>query len=228
KFLSLSFALTLGLSGCQVFTKSPTWDKVTKVRAQTLETEDPSQAYANELHRVLADEAVEHKVVTYQYRYTTRLREEAIGTRTAIIYRDSHNGSYPWWLMDDRTGRPVWLPNGDVQQQVQFYAQHRTEIVDVKEFPNGAGSGKSVVGTEPALDQSLAMTGRQSRTVARTEKERRVDFLRGRSATVATTGAPSSSSAEERFRKVHGTAFDPSSATDRQKMAAFRAIASAQ
>jgi hypothetical protein len=97
------------------------------------------------MHRVLSDDAVEHKLVTYQYRYTTRLREEAIGTRTAVIYRDNHSPNYPWWLVDERTRKPVWLPNGDVQKQVQFYAQHHTEIVDVKEFPTGAGSGKSVI-----------------------------------------------------------------------------------
>jgi hypothetical protein len=227
KFLSLPFALCISFAGCQIFTKSPTWDKVTKVRVQSHEAEDPSQAYANEMHRVLSDDAVEHKLVTYQYRYTTRLREEAIGTRTAVIYRDNHSPNYPWWLVDERTRKPVWLPNGDVQKQVQFYAQHHTEIVDVKEFPTGAGSGKSVISFDNPNAPSVAQSGLKPRTLAATEEERRRDFLRSRSAT-AMSGAATASPAEERFRQVHGTKFDPASAVDRRKMAALQTIAAAQ
>ena len=49
---------------------------------------DPSYAYAAKLHEALSARGVEHKVVVYQYHYTTRQNEEALGTRTAVIYCD--------------------------------------------------------------------------------------------------------------------------------------------
>src|SRR5687767_8741754 len=114
KPLVLSIAACLGFAGCHVFQKSEKWELATRVRpGETKRDADPSDAYANKLHAALASHGVEHKVVVYQYRYTTRLREEAVGTRTAVIYRDDTKPSHPWWLKDDRLNTPVWLPNGE-------------------------------------------------------------------------------------------------------------------
>ena len=146
KPLALFVAVCLGLTGCQVFQKSQTWEKVVRVRpGETTKDPDPSTAYAAKLHRALADHGVEHKVVTYQYRYLTHLREEAVGTRTAVIYRDATNSKYPWWLKDDRLGRPVWLPNGELNKQIAFYIRREAEVLDQKNYSGGGASNKAVL-----------------------------------------------------------------------------------
>jgi len=146
KPLSLSIALCLGLSGCQVFEKSETWETVMKVRpGQSVRDPDPSHAYAARLHEALASRGVEHKVITYQYRYTTRLREEAVGTRTAVIYRDASSGAHQWWIKDDRLNTPVWLPNGEINRQVSFYLRRKAEVIEEKNYPGKAGSSKATL-----------------------------------------------------------------------------------
>jgi hypothetical protein len=225
--------VVITLCGCQVFRRSDTWAKVTEVRVDTRSSHDPSSAYADELHRTLASERVEHKIVTYQYRYTTRLREEAVATRTAVIYRDQNTPGYPWWLMDDRTGKPVWLPNGDVQKQVQFYLRDRAEVVELREFASdGSTSGKATV-SDSATERPgvLARIGRSiSRVAGRSrpanERERREEFLRAR--TGIEEQAIASVSEEQLaklFREKHGTTYDPASSLDREKMAALRPVA---
>lgn len=146
KPLALSIALCLGLSGCQVFDKSETWETVMKVRpGQSVRDPDPSHAYAARLHDALVSRGVEHKVVTYQYRYTTRLRDEAVGTRTAVIYRDTSSGTHQWWLKDERLNKPVWLPNGEINRQVSFYLRRKAEVIEQKNYPGNAGSSKAMV-----------------------------------------------------------------------------------
>jgi hypothetical protein len=146
KPLALSIIACLGLAGCHVFEKSETWDQAVRVRpGETARDPDPSNAYAAKLHAAFAERGIEHKVVVYQYRYTTRLREEAVGTRTAVIYRDNSNGGHPWWLKDDRLNKPVWLPNGELSKQVSFYLRRKAEVIEQKEYPGQAGSAKSTV-----------------------------------------------------------------------------------
>src|SRR5688572_28636460 len=110
KPLFLSLAISVALTGCST---SPTWSRVRSVRVDVRDTADPSGVYAEQLSSVLRTAGVEHRVVTYQFRYHTRLREEAVGTRTAVIYRDDSNPANPWWLMDDRAKNPVWVPGSD-------------------------------------------------------------------------------------------------------------------
>ncbi len=146
KPLALSIAVCLAFTGCQVFEKSETWETVMHVRpGDTIREADPSSSYADKLHRVLLEQGVEHYVVTYQYHYYTHQYEEAVGTRTAVIYRDNVNPSYPWWLKDDRTETPLWLPNGDMDHQVSFYARRKAEVIEKKFYPAHGGSGKASV-----------------------------------------------------------------------------------
>lgn len=146
KPLALSIAVCLGLTGCQVFKKSQTWDQVMKVRpAETTSDPDPSAAYAAKLHHTLLQEGVAHKVVTYQYRYHTHLREEAVATRTAVVYRDGISAKYPWWVKDDRIHEPVWLPNGDVNKQISFYVRKEATVLEQKDFSGSGASNKAVV-----------------------------------------------------------------------------------
>jgi len=50
---------------------------------------DPSAFYSEKLHRaLLLEQGVEHTVVVYQYHYHNNHYEEALRTRTAVVYRD--------------------------------------------------------------------------------------------------------------------------------------------
>ena len=137
KIISLSLAAGLTLTGCSVFKKSQTWEKVTQAKPDVRAEADPSKAYASQLHRELAKDNVEHKVVTYQYRYRTRLREDAVGVRTAVVYKDNTDPNNPWWIMDERLGKPVWLPNDQLDKQVAFYLRRDAEIVEQHDFTSG-------------------------------------------------------------------------------------------
>lgn len=124
-----------------------------KVRpGQSVRDPDPSQAYAARLHDTLSKAGVEHKVVTYQYRYVTRLREEAVGTRTAVLYRDPAKSAYQWWIKDDRLNAPVWLPNGEVSKQVSFYLRRKAEVIEEKNYASkgGASSKASLAFAKPS------------------------------------------------------------------------------
>ncbi len=145
KTVALTLAACLGLTGCHVFEKSETWSEAVKVRpGEAAFDPDPSNAYALKLHAAFAGRGIEHKIVVYQYHYTTRNNEEALGTRTAVIYRDDSNPTYPWWLKDDRLNNPFWLPNGDPSKQVSFYVRRKAEVIETKEF-SGHGGGKEVL-----------------------------------------------------------------------------------
>ena len=164
KPLALTIAACLGLTGCHVFEKSETWSQVVSVRpGEAAFDPDPSHAYAAKLHAALAARGVEHKVVVYQYHYTTRLNEEALGTRTAVVYRDDTDASYPWWLKDERVNNPFWLPNGDLNKQISFYIRRNAEVIETKDYPARGGSGKMAV--------ALAQAAPAPRTVARPQPQ---------------------------------------------------------
>ena len=167
KPLALSIAVCLGLTGCQVFKKSEAWDKVSKVRPEeTRKDPDPSAAYAAKLHHALAGSRIEHKVVTYQFRYLTHLREEAVGTRTAVVYRDTTNSKYPWWLKDDRLSRPFWLPNGDLGKQVAFYIRSAAEVLEHKDYSGRGTDGKTALAAAHPAFAPQHPTFSQHRSVA--------------------------------------------------------------
>ena len=105
KSFPLSLAVCLILAGCS--NPSSPWSTVRAVRVDTRDSSDPSATYAEHLSDTLKAAKVEHKIVTYEYRYRTALREEAVGTRTAVIYRDDSDPRNPWWLMDERVSKPV-------------------------------------------------------------------------------------------------------------------------
>jgi hypothetical protein len=141
KPLVLSIAVCLGLTGCQVFEKSQTWETVTHVLpGDSIREPDPSSSYAEKLHRVLLEQGVEHLVVTYQYHYYTHQYDEAVGTRTAVVYRDNVSPSYPWWLKDDRLETPFWLPNGELDKQISFYARRKVEVIEKHAYPAREGN----------------------------------------------------------------------------------------
>ena len=142
KPLSIALCACLVFTGCQIFRKSPTWDKAVSTRISVPREGDPSKQYADGLHREFKAGRIAHKVVTYQYRYSSRLRQDATAERTAVIYRDDANPKYPYWLKDETSNRPVWLPNGDTAQQLRFYVGRDVEIVDAG---RGYGGGNKEV-----------------------------------------------------------------------------------
>jgi hypothetical protein len=133
-------------SGCAAFTTSQTWQKVVHVRPDSFSDQaDTSDAYAAKLHRVLKAASVDHKVVTYEYHYLTCLREEAVGTHTAVLYRDNIDPKNPWWLMEDRLAKPVWVSGDHLDDQVAFYIHHHVDVVNEKDFPANGEDHKTTV-----------------------------------------------------------------------------------
>jgi hypothetical protein len=231
--LFLALAASLLLSGCSVFRRSAAWDAVVHVRHEGLA--DGKEGYINQLHRALAEVGVEHKVVSYQYNYRNVYGEEAVGSAVAILYRDDATPRDPWWIMDEYHHVPVWLPSWELKAQLEFFTRHVCEVGAVKEY--GA----------TARDPKLSQSPRRSETVlAQTQPGRRyrtlfagsLPRLKVAAAKKSTPAAPASESVFARwftnrtsanddkssavFRRVHGTAFDPGSRIDREKMDALR------
>ena len=240
KSISITLAACVALTGCQVFKKSETWDKVTKVKVDTHGSADPSKTYADQLHRELAASKVEHKVITYQYRYRTRLREEAVGQRTAVLYKDESHPDNPWYLKDEASNRPVWLPNADESKQVAFYIRRNAEVVESKDY---AGEGKEIIAARPSAVTRIARVQKpaaQPQMVAQAKSSpviapRQPHFWEAPSQIVARAleakpqmaAHPALASAhrtdwEQVFRSAHGTYFDPASSLDRDKMETLR------
>lgn len=210
--LLLALAASLGLSGCHVFRTSDTWRSVSQVRPDApLHSPDPSAAYADKLHRVLDARSIEHSVVTYQFRYTSNLREESVATRTAVIYKDATRPSHPWWLMDDRLGRPLWLPNGPADAQLAFYLQHPAEVIEQKTFDPKAADAKGMVASASSVE-----TRTPSAAIVRANSP-----APSPSATKQTPASPQIALGEL-FRSIHGSSFDPESALDQRKMSMLR------
>jgi hypothetical protein len=204
KLALLPLTLCVLLAGCTVFKKSRAWDTVMRSRPDLRTAADPSAAYANHLHRVLSAEGIEHKIVSYEFRYRTLLREEAMGSRMAVIYRDDANPANPWWIMDERQSRPIWLPNGPVEKQVTFFIRARAEIVGLRDY-SSEGESKTVVAPE------------SPRTAFRTRREESL-----RAVALGPEEAAPGVRWAQLFRSRHGTAFDPGSPLDRRKMSALQ------
>ncbi len=153
KFVLLSTAAAIFLAGCGTPQPSRNWQTVRAVPRIGPGVQNPDVAYAGNLHKALQDANVEHKVVTFKFRYRSRLRLNPEGEETAVIYRDCCTPANPWWIMSERLSTPVWLPTQPVESQVSFYVSRPATIVKIDEFPAGAtkpakkegSAGKSVV-----------------------------------------------------------------------------------
>ena len=234
KIASLLVGACVILTGCSQ--PSSPWRTARAVRVDTRDSDDPSAAYAEHLSGVLKTAHVEHKIVTYEYRYRTALREEAIGTRTAVIYRDDKNPNNPWWLMDESLSKPVWLPGEDENRQVSFYMQKPATVVSTTTI--GGEDGKRVIAAPDAFASPERMVARLE-PVRKTERSfqwptwfgRRheaqlVAVARARPQPVIGLIRPIAPRALEAaepplialFRTRHGTNFDRASEVDRRKM----------
>jgi hypothetical protein len=213
KLFPLSVALCLSLTGCQVFEKSKTWDTVVSVRpGDSFRQADPSAYYAEKLHQVLLKEGVEHCVVTYQYHYYTHHYEEAVGKRTAIVYRAETDGRHPWWLKDDQTATPFWLPDSDLDAQISFYCRRKAEVLEKKHYP-AHSSGKEVAAPRRTT---------QNKVQFRTTIALWAAPVTSAPMQQAAGPGPRDGDLEKLFRVRNGTSYDPTSATDRRKMEQLR------
>lgn len=203
--------IALLLTACVSFTacsvrRSKGWETALSTRVDTADA-DPAAAYAEKLSAALTAAGVEHKVVTYEFRYRTRLREDAIGTRTAVIYRDDSSARDPWWLADGNAGGPVWLPGHDLERQLAFYMHRPATVVSVDGSPAGGDGKRQLAETaQPSLFARLW-------PVRKTERSRR---------SIAPQPAAPAAKIPPRqlalFRARHGSPFDPASVVDRVKM----------
>ena len=223
-------ALCLLLAGCAVCRRSDTWARVTEVRRNACCQAD----YLPAVHRELSARGVPHKMVTYNYPFSDRRHVRVDGTCTAIVYRDEIDPAHPWWLTDERMTMPVWLPNGDLGEQVTFYARGPAEIVTVKHF--GSDGKSSIAADSRQLREDRTMvTARSSmfrigerRSVARvdgSDAAHHAPAFRNGQPTLrrAQVAAPKPDSADEKmFRRRHGTPFDRASMIDRAKLEALK------
>jgi len=240
---SLALAVCLALTACEGSKQKTTWEKVKETKPDKVaKSGDRSESYTNKLHQVLKADKVEHKLVTYQYRYKTRMRDDAVGTHSAVIYKDNTNPANPWWLMDDRLGKPVWLPGQDVNKQVAFYLRRKAEVLEQKDFSGDEpeitaiqiAKRTPVVPTGgPAVTRIAKVSKAPARvTLARTQpiapapQPESIPFVRpARFAPAAqevqipfTPPAAAEGGYDDIFRRAHGTDYDPSSPVDRRKM----------
>lgn len=134
------------LTGCEASKRSRAWEIIHTARHAGPHVDEPAVAYAKRLHGALQDARVEHKIVTFKFRYESRLLLNREGEETVVIYRDTATPAHPWWLMAERLSTPVWLPAAPVESQISFYVTRPATIVKVEDFP--AGSAKDARTTE--------------------------------------------------------------------------------
>ena len=241
KSASLVLAVGLTLAACEGSKQKTTWQKVTETRPDKVAAADPGDAYTKKLHKVLATEKVEHKVVTYQYRYQTRMRDEAVGTHSAVLYKDNSDPQNPWWLMDERLGKPVWLPGEDVNKQVAFYLRRNAQVLEQKEFtgaePQAAPAmvAKHTAPVMPAGEPAVTRIAKAKKAPVRetavaqaapAPQTESAPFTRPARFAPASGGVPipftkpdpAESRFDDVFRRAHGTDYDPASLIDRRKM----------
>ena len=138
KFPLLPLLFALLLAGCETPRQSRTWETVKAVRHAGPFVKDPASAYAEKLHTTLQGASVPHKIVTFKFRYHSRLLLSREGEETAVIYRDCATPAQPSWLMSERLSSPVWLPRKPLESQVAFYLSRPVSIVKVEDFPANA------------------------------------------------------------------------------------------
>ncbi|MEQ1851304.1 MAG: hypothetical protein ABMA01_06895, partial [Chthoniobacteraceae bacterium] len=116
---------------------SKTWKTVKSVPKTGPAVEDRSGNYAERLHKMLQQAGIEHKVVTFTFRYPTSMMVDAPAQDTAVIYRDAASPDHPWWLAAESLWSPMWLPTQSLGRQIDFYLARPSAVVSVAEYPAG-------------------------------------------------------------------------------------------
>ena len=142
KLNALTAGIALLLTGCQPTKNSRTWEAVKAAPHTGPGIQHRSTVYALQLHKTLQRAGVEHKVVTFRFRYPSIMKIDRTGEDVAVIYKDTGTPEHPWWLMSECLWNPVWLPAGTVQRQVDFYLRRPTAIVSVAKFRVGSSDAE--------------------------------------------------------------------------------------
>ena len=233
--LSIALAALLTLCGCSVFHRSPTWDTVVASRSHFSGSGEGKDGYLNHLHQVLRNAGVAHKLVSYQFHFHNVYREEGVETATAILYRDDTTPSAPWWVMDEYHHVPVWLPNWELDAQLEFFVQRPVDVLSVKDYPASTASRPRLAPADRTPHRAMAHTPKAKKfrtlfvsgsTPRRPERPARTPVAPVDSDPLTTHvlsgGNPADAPADGLFRSTHGTTFDPTSSVDRAKMNALR------
>jgi hypothetical protein len=201
KTLLYPLAFAVVFTGCTAFKSSQTWQSVVENREQRRTASKDKGTYFDRLHAVLTAENVEHKVVAYRFDFRNQKHEEAVASGLAVIYRDPTLKGSPWWIADETTVFPIWVPDGTPDQQVSFFLQRKAEVFAQQNFP--ATSGGKTFDSAPSVASPRTTPAM---------------FAKARKPAPVRPAQPEDQFAAA-FRNKHGTPFDPGSSTDRQKMA---------
>lgn len=134
----LAAGIVLSLAGCHTPAKTDAWRKVVDIRKQAGDSGDRSSAYAADVHAVLKEARIEHKVVTFEYQWTSRYSGDQSAQRTVVLYRDPQTPKHQWWLADEPLRTPVWLPDASIERQVAFYVRRPATVVETRDFGTDA------------------------------------------------------------------------------------------
>lgn len=156
----IPFLAALCLSGCAGTIKSTAWH-VAKSTPHAGPGELPhDKTFAKKLHERLQKAGVEHRVVTYKFRYHSRIFLNRETEETAVVYRDESTRSSPWWIMSERLSSPLWLPSSPLKSQVSFYLSLSPSCMwkNIASSTTGRGQGK-----DAKENQSPICTGKRDR-----------------------------------------------------------------
>ncbi len=134
KLTAFTAAAAILLAGCAA-KKSATWQTVRAVPHAGPRDKAPAPAYADRVHTVLRDAGVAHKVVTFKFRYRSRLLRDREGEETVVVYRDTATPAGAWWLAADRLSAPEWLLNSPLDRQLASHMGRSVRVVNVADFP---------------------------------------------------------------------------------------------
>lgn len=139
------------LTGCGLFQSSELQVEVSKARHSEAKSEDATET----VRKLLVARNIEHKVVQFRYNVAARPLIVPLGNtgislgraplawlpskvvireRKGIIYRDDTHRGKPWWYIDRKVTRPIWLPSSSVKQQLTFAMKRHIELLQIKEF----------------------------------------------------------------------------------------------
>lgn len=125
-------------TGCQMTAPSKTWETVKSVPRTGPGVKDRPGTYAERLHKLLQQAGIEHKIVTFTFRYPTSMMVDAPTQDTAVIYKDTASPEHPWWLAAESLWSPMWLPTQSLGRQIDFYLARPSAVVSVAEYPAAA------------------------------------------------------------------------------------------
>ena len=172
---ALTATIAVLLTGCQSTPNSWTWETVKAAPHIGPGIRNRSHVYADQLHKTLQQAGVEHKVVTFRFKYPSLLRIDRAGEDIAVIYRDSGTPTHPWWLMAECLWSPVWLPAGAVESHVAFYLRRPATIMSTTSFlPTMQKASKAnmpeIKRNAPA-EKSAVHPGKRKKSAGKTARE---------------------------------------------------------